>query len=116
MHQQTEKYSEGFSEKFSIASLLYIRLRRATSRVVDVMYVSENEQYAEYVVQLALATDDLELHELAKKLQQLLPKVDEAKHLNKLNHQSETTLQKVEPTDEDVYREQVSHHYIGSLR
>ena len=118
MESQSLNYSEAFSEKFSIASLLYIRLRRATSRVIDAMYISENDAYAQHVIELALATEDQELHHLAQRLQSLIPQA-EAKH--ELQESNKTTdaeedIFRAEPTEEDILREQVSHHYIGSLR
>ena len=32
------------NDKFSTATLLYARLRRVTSRVIDVMYLTENNR------------------------------------------------------------------------
>ena len=61
------------NDKFSTATLLYARLRRVTSRVIDVMYLTENNDYAHYVIELALATNDSELQRLALKLDHLLP-------------------------------------------
>ena len=121
MMDKTLEYSEAFSEKFSIGSLLYIRLRRVSSRVIDVMYLSENEDYASHVVSLAMATSDAELHKLANKLKALLPQPE----VEALSPEpvvadevvkAEVDIFKAVPTEEDVYREQVSHHYIGSLR
>lgn len=108
--------SEHLSEKFSIGSMIYIRLRRSTGRVIDVMYVSENNEYAKYVMTLALATADEELHRLAYRLKNILP--EDVKKIDDLAPLTATPSDYAsdEPTAEDIYREQVSHRYIGSLR
>ena len=108
------------NDKFSTATLLYARLRRVTSRVIDVMYLTENNDYAHYVIELALATNDSELQRLALKLDHLLP--NQSFEMNKeiiktqSAHRDLNSVQSSEPTQEDIYQHQVSHRYIGSLR
>ncbi len=108
------------NDKFSTATLLYARLRRVTSRVIDVMYLTENNDYAHYVIELALATNDSELQRLALKLDHLLP--TQSFEMNKEIIKTQSTpqhlnsVQSSEPTQEDIYQHQVSHRYIGSLR
>ena len=108
------------NDKFSTATLLYARLRRVTSRVIDVMYLTENNDYAHYVIELALATNDSELQRLALKLDHLLP--NQSFEMNKEIIKTQSTpqhlnsVQSSEPTQEDIYQHQVSHRYIGSLR
>ena len=108
------------NDKFSTATLLYARLRRVTSRVIDVMYLTENNDYAHYVIELALATNDSELQRLALKLDHLLP--NQSFEMNKEIIKTQSTPQHLnsvhssEPTQEDIYQHQVSHRYIGSLR
>ena len=108
------------NDKFSTATLLYARLRRVTSRVIDVMYLTENNDYAHYVIELALATNDSELQRLALKLDHLLP--TQSFEMNKEIIKTQSTpqhlnsVQSSEPTQEDIYQNQVSHRYIGSLR
>ena len=108
------------NDKFSTATLLYARLRRVTSRVIDVMYLTENNDYAHYVIELALATNDSELQRLALKLDHLLP--TQSFEMNKEIIKTQSTpqhlnsVQSSEPTQEDSYQNQVSHRYIGSLR
>ncbi len=48
-----EIYSNLGNSAFSVATLLYTRLRRVSGRVVDVVYLSENADYAKYVITLA---------------------------------------------------------------
>ena len=108
------------NDKFSTATLLYARLRRVTSRVIDVMYLTENNDYAHYVIELALATNDSELQRLALKLDHLLP--SQSLEMNKEIIKTQSTpqhlnsVQSSEPTQQDIYQHQVSHRYIGSLR
>ena len=55
-------------EGFSIATLIYARLRRVSGRVIDAMYLAENINYAKYVIELAEQTKDDELTRLIHKL------------------------------------------------
>lgn len=106
------------NDTFSIATLIYARLRRVSSRVIDVMYFTENIDYARYVIGLALATHDVELHRLAQKLEHLLP-IQTAKKVENImliQDQNIALMPSSEPTQEDISRHQVAHRYIGSLR
>lgn len=57
---------------FSVATLLYARLRRVNGRVIDVVYVMQNRSYAQYVMALALETKDAELIDYVERLQMAL--------------------------------------------
>lgn len=119
----------GQSELFSVATLIYTRLRRVSGRVIDVMYLVENTDYARYVVQLALATQDAELHHHISRLEAILVKlapqydrtndiqndlsIDKKEESEELTDSLEETH---EPTEEEIYQAQVAHHYIGALR
>ena len=101
---------------FSLATLFYSRLRRVTSRVIDVMYFIDNKEYARFILNLANKADDAELQRYAERLDQLLeltPPVEEV-----VEEQSPVPMDTVadEITEEEIYRAQVSHHYIGALR
>src|SRR5690554_4684211 len=118
----------GQSELFSVATLIYTRLRRVSGRVIDVMYLVENTDYARYVVQLALATQDAELHHHISRLEAILVKlapqydlgndiqndlsIDKKEDNEELTDSLEETH---EPTEEEIYQAQVAHHYIGAL-
>ena len=102
---------------FSIATLIYARLRRISGRVIDAIYLSENKEYAKHVIELAEATQDDELLRLVEKLRQVFNLLtDQDESLAEITQQGETDTIRVEPTEEDIYHAQVSHHYIGSLR
>ena len=100
---------------FSIATLVYARLRRVTGRVIDALYLAENTHYARYVIALAEETNDDELFRLCQRLRSELNLKEE---LTEVLEESAIVaeLPNVEPTEEDVYQAQVSHHYIGALR
>lgn len=111
------------NEIFSVATLIYTRLRRISGRVIDVMYLVENSDYARAVLQMALATHDDELCRYAMRLNSILgdlmdadaeimPKQTAAQQLDAVENIDDLT----EPTAEEIYQAQVSHHYIGALR
>lgn len=105
------------TDAFSIATLIYARLRRVSGRVIDVLYLVENQNYARQIAELALATEDIELIRLVSRLDSVMDlfnyeateAVDKPKHIESTRYESEAT-------EEEIYRAQVSHHYIGALR
>ncbi|CAB1214135.1 hypothetical protein SFB21_1451 [Acinetobacter bouvetii] len=106
-------------EVFSISTLIYARLRRVAGRVIDVMYMVENKNYAQHVVDLATATQDTELKRLVTRLYSVMdlsvePEVEQIEELIAEPIMEETYHSDV--TEEEIYRAQVSHHYIGALR
>ncbi|WP_347453854.1 hypothetical protein [Acinetobacter thermotolerans] len=106
------------TESFSIATLIYARLRRVSGRVIDAIYLSENSDYAEHVIVLAEATRDPELLRLVEKFKDVFEFSSDSNISQKagLQLKNNDELMKVEPTEDDIYRAQVSHHYIGALR
>ena len=102
------------SEGVSIATLIYARLRRVTGRVIDVTYLMQNQDYTKHVIDLALSADDSELQRQAERLRSLM--VFDAE-LDQMKIQEEIAeIYESEVTEEEIYRAQVSHHYIGALR
>lgn len=111
------------NEIFSVATLIYTRLRRVSGRVIDVMYLVENSDYARAVLQLALATHDEELCRYALRLNIILANLMDADAeitTSQTEVQQSDAVENIddltEPTAEEIYRAQVSHHYIGALR
>ncbi|MEG0341440.1 hypothetical protein FW754_03415 [Acinetobacter sp. 1207_04] len=111
------------SDAFSIATLMYARMRRVAGRMIDVMYLVENKAYAGYIIQHAALLQDEELDRLINRLQALILKEsqieihdedDSVQNKENLETFSESTGQS-EVTNEE-YQAQVSHHYIGALR
>lgn len=105
------------ADAFSIATLLYARLRRVSGRVIDVMYLVENPSYARQIAELALSTEDAELIRLVSRLDSVMDvfNYEETAVIEKPK-QVDTTRHELEATEEEIYRAQVSHHYIGALR
>lgn len=100
------------NEIFSVATLMYARLRRVSGRVIDVVYFTESMDYAKHIIEIASETGDLELLRLVDKYKNVSP----FKEFELESILIEEPLGLVEPTEDDVYRAQVSHHYIGALR
>lgn len=118
----TDSVYKGFKENgdaFSVATLIYARLRRVAGRVIDVMYLVHNKDYAQYVVGLAQAENDAELDRHAARLDALIfaerePEIAVIQPEKKVV--VEMVQNEVEVTEDEIYRAQVSHHYIGALR
>lgn len=60
------------TELFTLASQFYVRLRRITGRVVDAVYIVQNEAYAREIIQLARTERDMELQIMASRLEDIL--------------------------------------------
>lgn len=56
------------SERFALAARLYSALKRSTGRVIDVLWLLQNEVYAQEVIRLARAAD-AECNELAARFE-----------------------------------------------
>ncbi len=67
---------------FSVATLLYARLRKVNCRVIDVMYLMQDRSYAHHVVTLALETKDPELASYVERLRALLDLQDDRELIN----------------------------------
>jgi len=107
--------SSNHSDIFSIATLIYTRLRRVSGRVIDVMYMVESESYTQYVMELAKKTQDAELIRLVTRLSTLVcPPI--MAEVEAQNNEESTELFDREVTKEPDYQAQVAHHYIGALR
>lgn len=106
------------TEAFSIATLIYTRLRRVSGRVIDAMYLVENEEYARHVVVYALSLQDDDVTRLAGRLQSVLDlELDSTASTQSLKVEQELKEDSFSNvTEDEIYRAQVSHHYIGALR
>lgn len=109
------------AEAFTIATQMYVRLRRVCGRVIDVMYLVNNQEYAKHVLDIALETQDPELQRFVARLRPLIALYPEASsHVleSKLNVEKDVVSDSysMEVTEEEIYQAQVHHHYIGALR
>ncbi len=129
-------------EFFSLASQLYVRMRRY-GRVVDAVYMAKNRDYAREILQLAEREPDVEILKIVVRFETLLaheyPSVVEP---IKVAESEETVavekddifsmtlrpFKKKQPTLPQIpilssivehteeIEEEVAHHYVGALR
>lgn len=106
------------AEAFAIATQMYVRLRRVSSRVIDVMYLVNNKEYAKHIIEIALETSDEELAHYVDRLRSLIDLYPEPTLAIVENKKLEETEESyfMEVTEEEIYKAQVAHHYIGALR
>lgn len=105
-------------EIFDLATQLYVRLRRIAGRVIDVVYLEHNLEYAHEVIKLALETGDAELHRLALRLEAVLTHGTVATQVATVKFVAPVS-EAILSTDElpsPILKEEVPHHYIGALR
>ena len=103
------------AEAFTLATQIYVRMRRVTGRVIDARYVVQNQDYAKYVIALALEAEDDELKRCVERLMVLTDSIP-VQSQKEMTTVSIQTSEESEITAEDIYRAQVPHHYIGALR
>lgn len=134
------------SEVFSLASQLYVRMRRCSGRVVDAIYMAQNEQYAQEILKIAAQEKDQEILDLVQRFQVLLaknePKIVEinteipvlteavkekeaatektdifSMTFRNLRRKAEVLEHSAAPAPHiEELEEQVAHHYTGALR
>lgn len=111
------------AEAFAIATQMYVRLRRVCGRVIDVMYLVNNKDYAKHIVDIALSTEDEELEKQVARLRPLIDlypepavMIEESKVEAKKQKEVQQETYSMEVTAEEIYQAQVHHHYIGALR
>jgi len=111
------------AEAFAIATQIYVRLRRVCGRVIDVMYLVNNKDYAKHIVDIALSTEDEELEKQVTRLRPLIDlypepavMIEESKVEAKKQKEVQQETYSMDVTAEEIYQAQVHHHYIGALR
>ena len=78
----------------------------------------ENKMYAQYVIEMSLATKDAELNRYALRLQSLIDQEQPTPVVETVESypiENEELIQSG-ATEEEIYKAQVAHHYIGALR
>lgn len=55
----------------SLATHLYVKLRRDTGRVIDVIWFMRNEEYAREILKIARGVHDAELEKLIERIETL---------------------------------------------
>lgn len=59
------------SEKFAVATHLYVRLRRLAGRVIDPAWMARDERYARQILADVRLLEDSEMHRLAARYEEL---------------------------------------------
>ena len=90
------------AERFSLATHLYVRLRRSSGRVVDAVWMAQNDEYAHEILRLAANDPDPETQNLAQRFHGLLG--------------SRGAPRKPAPARQAAVEPDVAAHYIGTLR
>lgn len=60
------------SDKFSIATRLYVQLRRKSNRAIDTVWMVQSNEYAREVLRVARAQADADLLQLANHFEMLM--------------------------------------------
>lgn len=133
-------------EVFSLASQLYVRMRRS-GRVVDAVYMAQNSEYAREILRIAARESDMEIQDIISRFEALLardadktpPRAVEpapapvAEPVAEKHDIFSMTLRPRKPrpptqpelpvvnapsvaVHTEELEEEVAHHYIGSLR
>lgn len=131
-------------EFFSLASQLYVRMRRS-GRVVDAVYMAKNKEYAREILQLAAQETDKEILDIVQRFEGLLarddkpvlkepeviavpePVVEKEKEdffsmtLRPFKRKAQTLpdmpiVETVVTVNAEEVEEEVAHHYVGALR
>lgn len=93
-------------DKLAIASRLYVRIRHNLARMIDVVWLIQDETYAREIIRLARSDSDPELLKLAARFEAAMTGMPEVP-VERPNADSSP----VEKTEEEV-----ASHYIGALR
>lgn len=107
---------------FSLASQLYVKMRRLHGRVIDSVYMTQNQDYAREILRLARINADAEMNGLIQRIEQFVPVLQDTQANSPMPEGKDSsngaTLQNHSNTqhDKDYSAEEISHHYIGALR
>ena len=106
------------NELFTLATQLYVRLRRETGRVVDAVYMAQNDAYAHEIMHLAASVEDRELKNLAEKLNKILNGASAQGLKTSLDVETNVSGFRSSSAElqAELQQEEVPHHYIGALR
>lgn len=91
------------AERFSLATHLYVRLRRSSGRVVDAVWMAQNDEYAHEILRLAASDPDPETQNLVQRFHTLLGKPPARRPAPA-------------PAPARAVESDTSQHYIGTLR
>ncbi|HWY25946.1 MAG TPA: hypothetical protein VNX47_13560 [Nevskia sp.] len=92
------------AERFSLATHLYVRLRRSSGRVVDAVWMAQNDEYANEILRLAANDPDPETQNLVQRFQSLIGGRPAARK------------PAPPPARQGAAEAESAQHYIGTLR
>jgi len=107
--------SEG--DRLTVATRLYVRLRHSTGRLIDSVWMSQNQEYAREILRVARTSTDAEVLRLADRFDELMfgakPKAAAPPPLP-AGRMMPPSLPAEEPVEED--NAALTAKYLGSLR
>ena len=92
-------------DRFALATHFYVRLKRHANRVVDAVWMAQNDEYAREIIRLARTHGHPELEILADRFEDLMKGV-----------RTKPPADRTPPTPARIERDPVAGHYIGALR
>lgn len=78
---------------FSLSARIHVLLRRETKRIVDVEWMTVNDDYVREILKISRATENAELHELARRIEVLHPLLPRVKIQNAIRHDDDAKEQ-----------------------
>lgn len=94
------------NEKFSLATQIFVRLRRNSGRMIDVIWMATNAEYAAEILRIAREAGDPDLSQIADRFEAAL---------NSSGRPSSASTPAPSQADRDT-PDEVKAHYIGTLR
>ena len=92
------------NEKFSLATQIFVRLRRNSGRMIDVIWMATNAEYAAEILRIARETGDHDLSQVADRFEAALNGTGRAASAPARSQSDRETP------------DEVKAHYIGTLR
>ncbi len=96
------------TERFGLASHLYVKLRRSHARVVDVAWMAQNDEYAREILRIARESPDPDVAKIVERFEELLG----------IKHAAPAPAAVAKPAAKPAtaLEKEVAQHYTGALR
>lgn len=98
------------TERFGLASHLYVKLRRSHARVVDVAWMAQNDEYAKEILRIARESPDPDVAKIVERFEELLGIKRAAPAA------APAPVAKSAPKPVTALEKEVARHYTGHLR
>lgn len=96
------------TERFGLASHLYVKLRRSHARVVDVAWMAQNDEYAREILRIARESPDPDVAKIVERFEEMLG--------IKRVAPAPAPVAKPAPKPVTALEKEVAQHYTGHLR